>query len=123
MHLLHAIHAVFDADPAVVADIAQDLEDRVVVVESRAGDAVLQPLKIADRAVTAGKIFESVSLGQEAVAGVHADDAVGDRPQQLNGIVAGDDGVGRVILHAEVFALGMAFSSSRKTSIFWANSG
>ena len=69
LHLLHAIHAVFNADPALVADIAQDLEDRVVVVESRAGDAVLQPLKIADRAVTAGKIFESVSLGKEAVAG------------------------------------------------------
>ena len=41
---------------------------------------------------------------------MHADDAIGDAAQQRDRVVAGDDGVGRVVLHAEVRAVGMASS-------------
>lgn len=45
--LLHAVHAVFDADPAIEAFALQFAENGVVVVEPLANLAVAQTLRIA----------------------------------------------------------------------------
>ena len=41
-HFIHAIHAVLNADVTAVADITQDLKNRIVVVHAFAGHAMLQ---------------------------------------------------------------------------------
>src|SRR5277367_3754300 len=46
--LLHAVNAVFDADPAVEADSRQRAENGVVVVQALADRAMPQPAGIAD---------------------------------------------------------------------------
>ena len=63
-HLVHAVHAVFDADPAPVVVLGQDAEDGVVIVEPFAGDAVPQVRRIAERAVGLAQIVERRSLGR-----------------------------------------------------------
>ena len=62
--------------------------------------------RIAERAVGLAQVVERRPLGQVAVAGVHADDAVGHGLQECDRVVAGDDRVRRVVLHAEMVAVG-----------------
>ena len=50
--LLHAIHAVFDADPAGEVDAFELGEDGVVVVEALADLAVAEALGVADGGIT-----------------------------------------------------------------------
>ena len=59
VQLLHAVDAVFDADPAVEADACQLAEDRVVVVQAAADHAVPQPLGVADAVLFAAQIFDA----------------------------------------------------------------
>ena len=86
--------------------IGQDAKDGIVVVEAFAGDAVTQVRRIAERAVALPQLVDGRPLGEVAVAGVHTDDAAGCRPQQLHRVVAGHDGVGWIVLHPEIFAVG-----------------
>ena len=63
LHLFHAVHAVFNADPAIVADIAQNLEDGIVVVQPAAGHPVLQRIGIADCAIAGAQVCQGGAGG------------------------------------------------------------
>ena len=86
--------------------LGEDAEDGVVIVEPLAGDAMPEIRGIAERAVGLAQVVEGRPLGQIPVAGVHADDAVGHGAQECDRVVAGDDRIRRVVLHAEVIAVG-----------------
>jgi hypothetical protein len=101
-HFVHAVHAVFEADPAGVFVGGEDAEDFVIVVEALAGDAVAEVGGVAEGAVGLAEIFESGAGDEVAIRGVHGDDAGGDAFEEGDGIVAGDEGVGGIVLDAEV---------------------
>ena len=105
-HLVHAVQAILNTDPTRVADVAENLKDRVVVVQALTGNAVLQGRRVSYRAVALQQVFKRIALGEIAVAGVHADHSVGYSAQQFDRIIAGDDGVGWIVLYAEMLALG-----------------
>src|SRR4051812_15190147 len=66
-HLVHAVHAVLDADPAVIAVGGEDAEDGVVVVQPLAGDAVAEVRRVAERAVGLLQFLQGRPLGEVAV--------------------------------------------------------
>src|SRR5271157_1034835 len=101
-HLFHTVHPVLDAHPALVMVPGQDGEDRIVVIQSPACDSVAKVGRITERSVGLAKFLERRSLSQVPVAGVHTDHAIGDRAEQCDRVVTGHDGVGGIILHAEV---------------------
>jgi len=65
----HVIHAIFDADPALVFILGQIAEDRIEVVEPLAGDAVAKIWRVSKGA-----------FSQLTVTGTHAHDSIGHQP-------------------------------------------
>src|SRR6476659_453826 len=61
-HLVHAVHAILDADPALVVVLGQDAENGVVIVEPLAGDAVAEVGRVAERTVALSQIIECRSF-------------------------------------------------------------
>src|SRR5690606_6117716 len=86
LQLVEAVHAVFDADPAVEALSLQFRENGIVVVESLADLAVAESLGVAHRSGFLATQVLKGTLGEVAVAGVHGDDAVRNATQQVQGI-------------------------------------
>ena len=80
-----------------VAVLGQDAEDRVVVVQPLARDAVPQVRASSRACRRPGGARRASPLGEVAVAGVHAHDPVGHGLQQLDRVVAGDDRVGATL--------------------------
>ncbi len=100
--LLHAIDAVFDADPAVEAFALQFGEDGIVVVEALADLAVTEAFGIAlSAAFFFAEIFEG-AFGEVTVAGMHRHHAMRDALQQLQRVLAREVGVGGIVVHTEV---------------------
>ncbi len=119
--LLYAIDAVFNADPSVEADAGQFGEDGVVVIEALADFTVAEPPGVAEGVFFLLQVLDR-PLGQVSVAGVHGDDAALHPPEQFQRVFAGQDGVARVVVDAEVGMVD-ACHQVAETSIFWANSG
>src|SRR5690348_5993320 len=80
-HFLHAVHAIFDADPAAIVVFGEDAEDGVVIVETLAGNAVAKVGRVAQSTVRLAELFERCAFGQIAIAGMHTHDAIGDTAQ------------------------------------------
>ena len=58
-HLVEAVHAVLERDPAGEADAGEDAEDGVVVVEALAGLAVQQLRRVAGGAVRGAQVLDA----------------------------------------------------------------
>src|SRR6185437_1223046 len=102
---VHAVHAVFDADPAVVTGLGEDTEDLVVVVEPAPDHAVQQVRGVADGAVRLPERVQGGTGREVAVRRLHGDDAADHALKEPGGVLARDDRIGRIELHAEAGAL------------------
>ena len=67
---------------------------------------MLQFWRIANRAIASAQGSEARARRKKSIAGVHADNAPRHRPQQFQGVIASHNGVGWIVLHAEMLALG-----------------
>src|SRR4051794_8596494 len=103
--LVHTVHSVLDADPAVEAHRSKFGKDRIVIVEPSANGAVTKPLGVARRSTFFSPQILECAFGEIAVGRVHRDDAVLDAAQQLQRTVAREKGVGRIVVHAEAWML------------------
>ena len=99
-HADGGIIAILDADPAREAGACEAGEDRVVVVQAAPDDAVFEDARVALVRAECLQIGERAAL-EIAVARVHRDDAVEHVVEQRQRVVAGDDGVRRIVVHAE----------------------
>jgi len=99
------VHAVLDRDPAREIDSGEQPEDRVVVVQSRAGFAVPQDVRVAGGPVARLERVERGTGREIAIGGVNRHDAGAHPLEKADGIVAADDGVGGIVLDAEEWRL------------------
>ena len=69
-HLFHPVHRVLDAHPALVVVLGQDAEERIVVIQSLAGDSVAKVGRITERSVGLAKLLERRSRGPASMHSV-----------------------------------------------------
>ena len=74
-HLAHAVHAIFDANPALVIDAFEDLENFVIIVRAFASDTMCQSLGITQCPVDLAHVFDLEPRFQIAVTRMHRLDA------------------------------------------------
>src|SRR3954462_5794928 len=99
--IVDAVHAVFDADPAIETCLREFAKDCVEVVEPAADYAVAESLGVADGVFFAAKIFEC-SFGEVAVAGMHRYQPMLHASQKFERIIASEDRVAWVVVYAEI---------------------
>ncbi len=74
--LVHAVNAVFDADPSVESSTFEFAKNGVVIIEALANFAMSQAFGVAQgTAFLAAQVFER-AFGEVAIAGVHGDNAM-----------------------------------------------
>src|SRR4051812_16673610 len=100
-HLVEAVDAVLDRDPAGEAGAGEDAEDGVVVVQAASRLAVQQLGRIAGAAVGGAQVVEGGARREVAIGGVHRDHAMLDLLEERDRIEAADGGVRWIELHAE----------------------
>src|SRR5579864_6497085 len=94
--------AVLDADPAVIAGPGHRAEDPVIVVEALADHPVLHELRVSVLRIEGHPAeFRDRAAVEVAVGRLHCRHARHHPIEQLVGVLAGDDRVGRIILGLE----------------------
>ncbi len=100
-HLIQAVHAVLDRDPAVESDLRKQPEDGVVVDQTLSDFPVPQHSRIAGHAVRLLQIFQRRAGCEGAVGRVHRHNPMPHFLQEPDGIVAADPRVRRIVLDAK----------------------
>ena len=101
-YLVQSVHPVLNRDPPGETDLAQDAEDRVVVVRALPRLAVSQRSRVAERAVADRQVVARRPGREEAIRRMHGDDTVLHLLEKADRVVAADHRVGRIVLDAEV---------------------